>query len=317
MADKINIGICTDTHYWPGSDKRFGAFEDNQLQPWSEQIQATLLAELQAASLDMVFHLGDFTCGGGHYQMPEPVFRSVLTTTCRQFEALPIPFHGLPGNHDCPTDGGNWSLAEELLGLEPGLGKTIDLPFVRLVLLNAQGHSAEQIEATRPNDPVYGWVNQAEQQRFREVLATAGQRPVIVFIHQLLKYWVGQPEGVDFFQVKNAAEVLEIMAEYTNVRAVFQGHAHGVNVRREQVGSSECTFVVIPSTTTYPLAWLHLALTPQQARATLRRLPLPDLAEISRKSGEGSPYLEGFDWRIGRPEWHDLRIELLAGENDG
>jgi hypothetical protein len=39
------------------------------MQPWSHEIQAVLLAEVTAAKPDLLFHLGDFTCGGGVFGM--------------------------------------------------------------------------------------------------------------------------------------------------------------------------------------------------------------------------------------------------------
>jgi len=50
------LAICSDTHFWPGATRRFGHDED-QLQPWSEKFQETLLAEIRAVGPDLVLHL--------------------------------------------------------------------------------------------------------------------------------------------------------------------------------------------------------------------------------------------------------------------
>ena len=41
----------------------------------------------------------------------------------------------------------------------------LDCPAARLVLVNAQGHSREQIESAKPSDPIYGWVSDEELAR--------------------------------------------------------------------------------------------------------------------------------------------------------
>lgn len=298
----IRLALCSDTHFWPGATRCYSS-QKSQLQPWSEQIQDSLLAELKAAAPDLVLHLGDFTCGGGHFEMPHPEFFNTLAATIQAFRSLPAEFYGLPGNHDCP-ERGDWSFAAQQLGLEPGQGRTIDLPQARLVLLNAQGHAPEQIAATWPRGPNAGWVNQAELARLDDSLAAAGNRPVIIFSHQLLQPWVGDQPWKDLYAVENAGAVLALLARHGNVRAVIQAHAHRLDVRQAPVGRSECWFVIIPAVIEYPLAWVQLDLTPVDLQVALQKLPLPELAAISRDSGDGQ------GWRAGRPEWNKFRIPL-------
>ncbi|MCB0155926.1 MAG: metallophosphoesterase, partial [Anaerolineae bacterium] len=196
------LALCSDTHFWPGATRRYG-HDEEQLQPWSVPLQAALLAELSAAAPDLILHLGDLTCGGGHFEMPEDEFYTVLAATVQAFASLPASFQALPGNHDCPANG-DWTFAEQQLGLGPGLGRTIDLPAARLVLLNAQGHSAEQLAAAYPRGPNAGWVNQAELTRLADALATAGERPVLIFSHQLLRPWSGAQPWKELYAIENA-----------------------------------------------------------------------------------------------------------------
>jgi len=296
---RIRLALCSDTHFWPGAARRYG-HHDDQLQPWSEQIQETLLADLKATPPEFVLHLGDLTCGGGHFEMPDDTFQTVLAATVEAFSALPSAFYALPGNHDCPAHG-DWSFAEQQLGLEPGLGRTIDLPAVRLVLLNAQGHMPEQLAATWPRGPNAGWVNQAELARLDSALATAGNRPVLLFSHQLLRPWVvdAQPWN-DLYGIENGADVLAVMARYKNVRAVFQGHAHRVDLHAESIGGETCWFMVLPAIIEYPMAWLQVDVQADMVRVQVKRLPLPTLAALSRDTGQG--------WRAGKLEWYSFSI---------
>lgn len=302
MTDPLRIALITDTHYWPGSTQRFGG-QGSQLQPWSEQIQQTLLAQIAQAKPDYLFHLGDMTCGGGSFGMgAEPVLQT-LASTFAQFTSLHIPFYALPGNHDSPL-GSRWSLFEELAGLEPGIGKSVEWGDLLLVLLHSQGHSPAQIQAALPNDPVVGWVAEAELARLDQTLAAVGDRPVLLFCHQLLHPFGGDQEWREFYEIANRAAVLEILARHANVRAVFQGHAHRLDVQTVSLGGQPCTFVVAPAIMEYPLAWLLLEVQDQRLTVSLQRLPLPDLAESSRTIGED------ISWRAGKPEWETVEVGL-------
>jgi 3',5'-cyclic AMP phosphodiesterase CpdA len=218
--------------------------------------------------------------------------------------ARSVPIYALPGNHDCPPGGGSWIDFERRWHLQPGMGRSVDTPYARLVLLNAQGHSPEQADAARPGDPVYGWVNDAELARLDDALATAGDLPVILFVHQLLRPWSGDRAIADYYLVANADAVLARMARHGNVRAVFQGHAHRFDVQHLTSGDNPCSFFVCPAIIQYPLGWLAVTLSTQQMRVQLHSLPLPDLCRLALDSGEGQA------WRAGRRAWHDFTIAL-------
>jgi hypothetical protein len=192
-----------------------------------------------------------------------------------------------------------------LLGLAPNQGTTIDLPEARLILLNTQGHSPEQIAVALPYDPTYGWVNEAELARLAEALQTGDDRSIFIFTHQLLRPWVGPQPWKESYGTANAGAVLELLARSRQVRAVFQAHAHRLDVQQAQLGANNCWFVVMPAIICYPLAWLQLELSPESVQVSMKRLPLPALADLSRRQGEGH------EWRAGRPEWQNFTIPLL------
>lgn len=297
------LALFSDTHFWPGAVQRFGG--GSQMQPSSHEIQRVLLAELTAAQPDLLLHLGDLTCGGGAFGMPDDRFYATLDGFVAELNQLPGEFYGLPGNHDAPL-GQPWSFAEELLGLAPGQGRTVNTPQARLILLNAQGHDQAQIEAALPNDPVSGSISAAELARLEADLTGAGDRPVLIFMHQLLQPWAGDQPWAELYGVQNGAEALRLLARHGNVRAVFQAHAHRFDVRQTTLGGGSCTFVVLPAVIEYPMAWLELVLDDESAHLTLCRLPLRDLAEESRRSNDSG-------WRAGRPEWQQTVIPLRKG----
>lgn len=298
------IGICSDTHYWPDTVNNILPTGELQLQHHSKLLQRTLLAELEKANLDVVVHLGDLTCGGGSFGMPHEDFLRALHETHRGFNSLSASVHALPGNHDCLPGGSDWHLFEELWSLDSGQGRTVDTPHARLILINAQGHSTEQIDPALPHDPVYGWVNEAELARIETDLATAGGRPVIVFIHQVLRPWIGAQEWQDFYGVMNAQEVLSILEKHSSVRAVFQGHAHRLDVQTVYARNAPCLYTVVPAIVEYPVSWVQLTLDHKHLEITTKALPLPDLSKQSLQSGAGQR------WRAGEAEWQNFTIPL-------
>jgi 3',5'-cyclic AMP phosphodiesterase CpdA len=300
----ISIGLCADTHYWPDGRDFVTSDGSLQLQGASAALLSSLFQDLSNADLDLVIHLGDMTCGGGTYAMTPDKFVTTVVDLYRTYRSLNAPVYVLPGNHDSMPGSGGWEEFHAVWGAQPGLGMTLDLPTARLVLLNTHGHSSAQIALASDFDPVYGWVNDRELERFDESLATAGPRPVIVFSHQLLSPWSSGPQWREFYGVRNAAAIFDVMGRYGNVRVVFQAHAHRLDVKRVSLGEHECTFVILPSLIEYPLAWVRLDLTADMVRMQLQQLPLPELCEASRKSGSGQ------SWRAGRPEWWHLTIPL-------
>ncbi len=303
QADEIRIALMTDTHAWPDAPGAFGG-EGEQLQPWFETVFGTFLADVQSHSPEILIHLGDFTCGGGSFDMPHAAFYAALERLNRELRAVAPQFHGVPGNHDCPAGSIDYSFCEGLLGLAPRQGRTVDTDAARLIFLHSQGHSDEQRRAALPRDPTHGWIADAELERLDRSLAEAGDRPVIVFTHQLLHPWANPRRWRNLYATANSEAVLDIFARHDNVRAVFQGHAHILDMRKVSVGKRSISFIVAPSLIQYPLGWLLLTLTSASLRVQYRALPLAELSEQSRTAGVGS------DWRTPDPAWLDFRIGL-------
>jgi len=303
--ESTTIGIVTDTHFWQRHQPVITADGALQLQPWSERLLETLLAELTTAQVDLVVHLGDQTCGGGSYVMPDNEFVATLRHLHQRLGELNVPVMAVPGNHDVLPGTGDLSEFLALWDYTPGQGKTIDLPHARLILLNAMGHTPTQIATAAEHDPVYGWVSAAELERLDDALATADGRPVLLFAHQLLLPWQGDRSWYDYFGIANAADVMQVMARRGGVHAVFQGHAHRLDIQTYSVAPSQpCTFGVMPAVIEYPVAWMQLTLTATQGQCQLRRLPLDGIASLSAQSGGGQT------WRDGEAAWWDYRFPL-------
>ncbi len=298
-SSPTTIAVCGDSHAWFGATQAFGQFGE-QLQPWSAEILANLRCQLRREQPDLLLHLGDFTCGGGVFEMPEEDFKQTLPQVISTLQDVGSTFHGIPGNHDTPFESGSYEFCEQLLGLPRGQGLTIDIPQARLILVHSQGHSADQIQAALPGDPVYGWVAEEELVRVETDIVNAGNKPILLFIHQLLVPWTVAVPWKDYYEVKNRDTLLGILERHPNVVAVFQAHAHLYDVQRVHLGDKDRLFIVIPSTIQYPLGWLLLRVASNRLEIELRRLTLPDLQERSRTH---DPY---GDARAGRREWEML-----------
>lgn len=296
------IAICSDSHYWPQSPAFATSDGAIQLQNESREIIDLLLEDVRSLGATHLLHLGDLTCGGGTYRMPREEFAAALIELRDAFDRMAIPVHVIPGNHDSMPGVGGWRDFQSLYPPTQGSGHLIDTPEARLIMLNTAGHSLKEIVTSPERDPVYGHVSADELARLQDALATAS-RPVILFLHQLLLPWSGHEGWQPFYGVRNAAEVLEIIARYGNVRAVFQGHAHRYDLRKEQLGGTEIAFFVIPSLIQYPLSWVQLTLTAESAEVHLRCLASDAHQQRSNPTGAQN-------WRRGRPEWKQVTIPL-------
>ncbi len=299
------LGIVTDTHYWKRNEPTVTSDGALQLQPWSDEILETLISEFQAEQVDQIIHLGDLVCGGGGYAMPGDEFDAASELVHRRLHAVGLPVMALPGNHDAYPGTGDLRKFHTLWQYEAGLGKTIDLPQARLILLNAMGHTPEQLAAAPDGDPVYGFVSAAELARLDEALAGANGRPVLVFAHQLLAPWTVGQHWRDFYGIRNAAEVIAVLERYAGVCAVIQGHAHRLDIQEYTFNhGGRCLFGIMPGTIEFPVAWARLALSSTEAHLQVKHLPLPEISAISEHSGGGQ------HWRSGNPAWWDYRFPL-------
>ncbi len=295
MKHATRIALVADTHTWPSAAGAapFGDDYAAMLLDESDALHALLLEEIAASGATVALHLGDMTCGGGFFNLPNANFAPLLARLHGDFASLPMPMLALPGNHDTPpgNDGsspstGGWALFEQLWGLERGLGATVDVDGLRLLLINAQGHDAAQIQDAQPGDPVYGWLSEGELARVDEALASAGGRPVLAFVHQLVHPWrTPYRPWKPYYAVRNADALLRVLARRRGVRVLFQAHAHRYEQGELGFNGFRALSVLAPSIIEYPVGWLQLDVRADGMRVTLRQLPRPDLIRRSLCDG--------------------------------
>ena len=306
-TNEVQIGLVTDTHFWFGSDRCFGA-GGRQLQPQSQLLLDLLLTDLQAQPLDLILHLGDVTCGGDGYGMPDPLVATAIQKVKAGLETLGCPVGMLPGNHDCRL-GHPFDETNRLLELDPDLGTSFTFPAANLhiELIHSQSHTeAERTESMRENNAlVHGRVAPAELARLQHSLEDAAGLNVLVGSHQLLvpmSPW-REPVGPQM-HIANSPEVVHQLARHGQVQAIFQGHTHVYDLHQIPLGAGICTAVVVPALIMWPFSWLLLTATSQGLSWQLKPLPIPaELQAQSRTQVEG-------DQPPGRPAWTPWRVDF-------
>lgn len=277
----LTIGLVTDTHFWPAAPKTFGE-GGRQLQPHSRLLCDLLVQDMRGQALDMAVHLGDITCGGGGYGMPDADVERTLLWLRTRLDVLDCPVRFLPGNHDAPL-GHTCRAAEAALGLPPaqGTGVSYSERGWHVEMINAQGHDQEEVDrAARDEDdpqkdPTFGQVAAVELERLARSLDQAKDLDVIACCHQLLQpLSQGRPPRGAKMMVRNRQAVLDLLAAHGKVRAVFQGHAHIHDRQTLLLGDHSCAFVVVPALIQWPAAWLRLVLDSGSLTLHWRRLPV-------------------------------------------
>ena len=277
----LTIGLVTDTHFWPAAPQTFGE-GGRQLQPHSRLLCDLLVQDMRGQALDMAVHLGDITCGGGGYGMPDADVERTLLWLRARLDALDCPVRFLPGNHDAPL-GHTCRATEAALGLPPAQGAGVSYPERgwHVEMINAQGHSQEEVdrvlrdEEDPQKDPTFGLAAAVELERLARSLNQARELNVIACCHQLLQpLSKGRtPRGAKMM-VRNRQAILDLLAAHGKVRAVFQGHAHIHDRQTLPLGNHACAFVVVPALIQWPVAWLRLVLDNGSLALHWRRLPV-------------------------------------------
>ncbi len=298
---EVQIGLVADTHFWFGTDCRFGQGQ-RQLQPHSQLLLDLLLTDLQTQPLDLILHLGDITCGGGGYGMPDPLIAPAIRQVRTGLQTLGCPVGMVPGNHD-GRPGHSCAETDSLLGLTTQQGVSYTFPEARLhiALIHSQAPTPEERAAGLRDNiaPIHGRVAPAELARLQHSLQAAAGLNVVVGSHQLLmpmSRW-REPVGAPM-QVANSPEVLRLLARHGQVRAIFQGHTHAYDLHQVPLGRGTCTAVVVPALIQWPVSWLHLTATAQALKWQLRPLPVPPALLAQSKA-----QVEG-DQKRHRPAWN-------------
>jgi alkaline phosphatase len=206
------FGIFTDTHY-ADTDTVGSRFYRDSLDKLTECVEL-----LNAHRVDFLIGIGDFK--DQDYPAVEQKTLSYLRAVEKIFQQFNGPTYHVVGNHDVDSISKTQFLTRvKNTGIEPDHSYySFDFNGLHFVVLDAN-YRADGVEYDRGN---FDWTDTnippAELDWLKQDL-NAANRPVIVFVHQLL-------DGTGPVYVNNAEAVRQILEQSCKVLCVFHGHHH-------------------------------------------------------------------------------------------
>lgn len=215
-SKKVRFGVVADLHY---ADVPTGGSRHYRL---SEQKLSMAMDTFRREGVDFLIELGDFKDQASPPDASGTL--SYLRTIESLFESFPKPVYHVLGNHDMDSITKVEFLANTR-NSGPANGKSYfafrEGP-CRFLVLDAN-FTEEGLDYSRGNfDWTYARVPEAQCSWLQSELEKS-ERPVVLFIHQLLDGFSTVPKSVC---VKNWPQIVKILEESKKVIAVFQGHHH-------------------------------------------------------------------------------------------
>ncbi|OTG68809.1 3',5'-cyclic-AMP phosphodiesterase [Acinetobacter sp. ANC 4470] len=181
----------SDTHLMNQDDLEFVHMNPEQsFHAVMQQIQQ------QYPHIDAIVHTGDLA------QVPVP---ETYARYLAFMQRLGIPFYQIPGNHDNIDYFPFYHHQNQVHAIHFGKWS--------VVLLNSAVHGK-----------VDGWIEQEQLQQLDQVLSKFQQQWVIIACHHhpfdMKSKWIDQ------HKLKNTENLTDLLAKYSNVKAVICGHVH-------------------------------------------------------------------------------------------
>lgn len=214
---KVRFGVITDLHYADIETKGSRYYRDS-LAKMREAME-----HFNNSDLDFIIELGDMkdqAPGGNAGSTLE-----YLDAIENEFSKFRGPVYHVLGNHDMDC-----LSKEEFLAHAQSHGKAKGKAYyaftvkgMRFIVLDAN-HNKDMSPYCRGNFKwTSAWIPEEQKEWLRSELKANAERPVVVFIHQLLDSFSDISRKVC---VGNADEIRDILEQHGQVLAVFQGHHH-------------------------------------------------------------------------------------------
>ncbi|WP_105255750.1 metallophosphoesterase [Pseudoalteromonas sp. T1lg75] len=189
-AKPLHFGHFTDSHVFADKDGEY--FNVN----CAEHLAKTLAA-MAEEDFDFVVFGGDLT--QDHSAESYHLFAELVAAS-----PLACPVFWVPGNHDELTH------LERMSQGQISACKRICHPYAHLLLINTKG--------TTPA----GWVSKAHLQDIKQALAVSDAPHILIGHHHPLPV-----RGyIDKHILENGAQLLDLLNEHSQVKALVHGHAH-------------------------------------------------------------------------------------------
>jgi predicted phosphodiesterase len=205
----VRFGMVTDSHY-ADIDTAGTRFYRESLSKMQECVDL-----MNQKEVDYLIHLGDFKNGAPDQNLEN------LKLIELEYARFNGPRYHVLGNHDMDSiSKADFQSIIENTEIDPDqTWYSFDRNSVHFVVLDAN-FTSEGVAYNRGN---FHWTDAnipASQLEWLENDITSTDKPVVIFVHQLLD----SDEGSHY--INNAAEVRHILESNRNVLVVFQGHQH-------------------------------------------------------------------------------------------
>jgi len=213
-----HFALITDTHYWPGAPRDFGA---PKMLTCGRQIHDALVPAVNALNPEFVVHGGDILCGGGSFDLPAETYEQSIREVRERFDAIRSPFYIVPGNHDCDAQAWEFKRFNQAFDVPDTLAVDDVAPDLKILRANVfLGNTKEQGSGE--------WTDEHDELlRAADRRAIADHTASILFLHSwVLADSVPEDESEGRGCVEGARRLLDTVSQCPSIAAIFTGHRH-------------------------------------------------------------------------------------------
>ena len=135
--------FLTDSHYYPGAPKDYGA---PKMLTQSKTVLDAIVPAVNPIRPEFIVHGGDFLCGGSSFELPWTTYLQSIEDVATTFDGFEAPLYCVPGNHDSDAQQGSFEAFAERFDIPETLKVVDAAPSLRLALANIY-HQCDPIEA--------------------------------------------------------------------------------------------------------------------------------------------------------------------------
>ena len=209
--------FITDTHYWSGAPKDFGA---PKMLTGGCEIHDALVPSVNDRNPEFVVHGGDFLCGGSSFDLPTEVYEQSIREVRERFDAIRAPFYIVPGNHDC--DAQTWKF--------DAFNDAFDVPEVLAVDVAPSLHvlRANVFLGDTKEKGSGEWTDEHDELlREADRKARADQIAAVLFLHSWVLADSIPADGSEGRGcVEGSRRLLDTVSQCPSIAAIFTGHRH-------------------------------------------------------------------------------------------
>lgn len=215
----MKILVFTDLHYYNGADPKFDTTK--KLVQYAEPVLDELIKKAEIYDVDFVVNMGDSIQDENDKENDLKSLKYIFN----KFKGFNCPCYSVLGNHDMKMMNSKKEI-EDILGYETNY--SFDKDGFHFVFFTTDVNP----EMNYKRGGIYRtWILPENTLKWLENDLNNNELPCIIFTHFALP----DDESIEdeCLFLKNRAEVKSILAGYSNIKAVFNGHQHVSKVYEE------------------------------------------------------------------------------------